>query len=96
MSVVLSPTLLTSIQQELNHVEKLEFETGLDSEGEPANWIWVVINAKAPKKAWSWESREHIRSVVRDKLKEADVTDWAYVRFRGADEEAPSKTISST
>ena len=56
MSVVLSPTLLTSIQQELNHVEKLEFETGLDSEGEPANWIWVVINAKAPKKAWSWES----------------------------------------
>ncbi len=96
MGTPLTKELLRPIQEKLNYVEKLEFQSGLDSDGEPANWIWVVMKANAPKQSWSWNTREHIRSVVREELKKADVTDWVYVRFRDADEEAPSTSISST
>ena len=96
MGSAVSRDLLKRVQRKLKEVERLEFQSGLDSEGEPATWIWVVFKADAPEKTWSWENRQRIRSFVKDELDKADVTDWAYVRFRSADEEAPSTSVSST
>jgi hypothetical protein len=92
----LSVDLLKKIQRKLKDVEKLEFQSGPDSEGQPSNRVWVVLKAKAPEQAWSWENRERIRSLIVEELKKAGVTDWTYVRFRYANEEKPSAFISST
>ncbi len=92
----LNRELLQGIQRTLQGVERLEYQSGMDSEGEPANWIWVVLSADAPERVRSWENRQQIRSRVIDLLGDAGVTDWVYVRFRSADEKAPLDSISST
>ena len=96
MGSPVSKELLRRIQRKLKDVEKLEFQSELDSAGEPATWIWVVFRADAPERARAWENRQKIRSILSDELKDAGVTDWSYVRFRSADEETPSTSVSST
>jgi hypothetical protein len=92
----LSREMLQGIQRTLQGVERLEYKSGTDSEGEPANWIWVVLRADAPESVRSWENRQKIRSRVIDLLGDAGVTDWVYVRFRSADEKSLLDSISST
>ena len=96
MGTPIDEDLLRKIWSELKNVEKLEFQSGLDSEGEPAAWVWVVFKARAPETAWSWNNREQIRSRVIEGLREAGVTDWVYVRFRNAGEETASTSARST
>lgn len=88
--------VLRNLQRGLSDVERFEFQSGLDSDGQPATWIWVVLKADAPEQAWSWENRKRIRDLVTAELEKAEVTDWTYVRFRRSDEEAPSASVSST
>ena len=96
MASPVTKEMLREIQANLEGVAHLQFESALDSTGEPASWIWIVLEADAPKKIWSWENRESIRSRVMDELKKGGVTDWIYVRFRSTDEAAASATVNST
>ena len=95
MDSSLTKDLLNEIQRNLVDVERLDFQSGPDSEGEPANWIWVVLRADAPKEAWSWDNRQLIRSKVIDEVQKANVPGWVYVRFRDEDEGAQPSTAST-
>ncbi len=88
--------LLQEIQRDLENVERFEFLSGPDSGGDPAVWVWAVLPSDPPEEAWSWENRQRIRFRVHDELREAGVSDWVYVYFRGADEEAPADFVHST
>ncbi len=68
-------------------VARLDVETGHDSEGEHAAWVWIVMRAEAPEEAWAWENRERMRDKVRQMVKDLDLFEWVYVRFRGEDED---------
>lgn len=88
--------LLQEIQRDLENVERFEFLSGPDSEGEPAVWVWAIFPSSAPEEAWSWKNWQRIQFRVQEDLREAGVSDWVYVRFRGADEEAQPDFIHST
>lgn len=87
---------LKRIQRKSKAIERFEFQSDLDSGGDPAVWVWVVFKTDASEDAWAWENRERLRSTIRDELKKVGVTDWVYVRFRSAEEESPSAFVSST
>ncbi len=70
-----------------DEVARLDVETGPNSLGEYAVWVWIVIRANVPEEAWSWENRERLRDAVRQMVKELEITDWIYIRFRGEDED---------
>lgn len=86
----ISEALIREVQRGLDDVERLDFETDVDSTGQPALWVWVVLRQGAPETAWSWDNRERIRTRVIETLKDKGVSDWVYVRFRRADEDTPS------
>ena len=88
--------LLQEIQRDLGNVERFEFLSGPDSEGEPAIWVWAVLSSDAPEEAWSPENWHRIQFRLHDELREAGVSDWVYLRFRGADEEAAADFVHST
>ena len=88
--------LLQEIQRDPENVERFEFLSGPDSEGEPAVWVWAILPPDAPEEAWSWKNWQRIQFRVHEDLREAGVSDWVYVRFRGADEEAQPGFIHST
>jgi hypothetical protein len=93
---VLLQEIQQEFEQEFEHIEQLDYESGLDSTGEPAAWIWVVFKADAPAEAWSWENRQKIRTHISDRFKEAGLPDWPYVRFRSKDEQKASISARST
>jgi hypothetical protein len=67
-------------------------ELGEDSSGEPAVWVWVVVNDDAAGEQ-DFDARA---AIVRDRIQQAvlqaDVKRWAYVSFRAA---AEQRTISN-
>jgi hypothetical protein len=69
-----------------DEVDHLEVETGTDSEGEPAVWVWIVLRSDASEHSWSWENREKLRTHLLDRLRKEGVDQWVYVRFRDAAE----------
>lgn len=85
-----SEALMSKVQRGLDDVQRIDFETDVDSTGEPAVWVWIVLREDAPETAWSWDNRERIRRHVVDRLRESGVSDWVYIRFRSADEDTPA------
>ncbi|NIR60038.1 MAG: hypothetical protein GWO02_11200, partial [Gammaproteobacteria bacterium] len=44
----ISEALIREVQRGLDDVERLDFETDVDSTGQPALWVWVVLRQGAP------------------------------------------------
>jgi hypothetical protein len=65
-------------------VENWRVETGEDSTGNEAVWVWVTIEDKD----LNWETRTKVRALVRDAVRRefGKQEPWVYVRFRGASE----------
>lgn len=64
-------------------VKDWHVETGEDSTGDPAVWVWVTL-----KDDVDWDVRQRLRTSVRDAVHRnlRRTEPWVYVRFRGADE----------
>ena len=87
-AAVATGELVQAIRAELgDEVERLDVEEGIDSDGEPALWVWIVLRSDAPETAWAWDRRRTMKAAVSKGLQEAGVGDWIYVRFRDASEE---------
>lgn len=70
-------------------VSDLRFETGEDSTGGAALWIWVVLkNEAAMKNVFSANVRA-ARVLLETTVRELGVGRWPYVRFRTDAELAP-------
>ncbi len=58
-------------------------ETGIDSTGDPAVWVWAMLKDDEVE----FVKRSRLRSMIRDVIDEmTDSMMLVYVRFRGASE----------
>lgn len=65
-------------------VVDFEYEIGLDSTGDPALWIWLILEQS--EDAWSRENRAELRERIDKTLRDVGVARWPYIRFRGVEE----------
>lgn len=65
-------------------VKDWQVETGEDSTGNEAVWVWVTLKDEDLDRA----PRDRVRELVRDAVHRSIQRDepWVYVRFRGASE----------
>jgi hypothetical protein len=83
----ISPSKIRKIRKALgNQVVGLEVKSGLDSGGEPAYWVWIILQAGVPEKAWASDNLKSLRSKVIEQLRIDGVSVWIYVRFRDSAE----------
>ncbi len=58
-----------------------------DSAGDPAVWIWVILQDATAESAAFPACTEPVRSTIAQALREAEIDRWPYVRFRGESEQ---------
>ena len=61
-------------------------EVGSDATGDPAVWVWVVVDDATPESTWSDGSLAKLTDQIRQAL--AGLNVWPYVHFRSESEEA--------
>ena len=66
-------------------VKKWEIDTGTDSTGENAVWIWAIIE-DASLAQLSQNARARLRDRIRDAVRQVSPMLRAYIRFRAASE----------
>ncbi len=59
-------------------------ETGEDSTGDEAIWVWVTLKDEDLDRETRARLRTLVRDAVHDRLRKREP--WVYVRFRGASE----------
>lgn len=64
-----------------------EFELGPDSTGEPAVWVWVIVDDAAGEEEGFTKAALKLEEQIREALLAAGVARWPYVRFRTATEQ---------
>ena len=62
-------------------VLELRFETGVDSSGGEAIWVWVIFEDELGEEALL-SSVESVRQLLGDAIRQLGVRRWPYVRFR--------------
>lgn len=72
-------------------VRDFKIETGYDANGDPAIWIWVVVDDDAVQQKEFPENTRSVRNTVEEILRELGVTRWPYVRFRTVSEQPASQ-----
>jgi hypothetical protein len=64
-------------------VVRIELEEGFDSTGDPALYIWVLLDDETTlHDEVTWQNVKQINRTIRDTLRDADEQRWPYVRFR--------------
>lgn len=69
-------------------VREIRFETGNDSNGDPAVWIWVEIDDDAATANVLSRNTRQVRSLLGECVRHLEVPHWPYVRFRTSSERA--------
>jgi hypothetical protein len=67
-------------------VTDFAIKAGLDSSGDPALWVWVIVKDEAADSHFS-EKAATIREQVVAVLEDARISRWPYVRFRTESEQ---------
>jgi hypothetical protein len=70
------------VHRSLGEAWRDEWGKGVDSEGEPAIWLWVYLKPDAPRSEWDFRNRQEILNTVQQIWNKAGLADWTYVRFR--------------
>ncbi|TVS19212.1 MAG: hypothetical protein EA424_09180 [Planctomycetaceae bacterium] len=73
-------------------VREIRFETGNDSNGDPAVWIWVEIDDEAATADVLSKNTRQVRSLLRECVRQLEIPHWPYVRFRTSSER-PEATL---
>jgi hypothetical protein len=68
-------------------VKSFDFELGEDATGDPAAWIWIIVDDAASDSQDFASTASEIRQRVRKAFAEARILRWPYVRFRSVSEE---------
>jgi hypothetical protein len=63
-------------------VWELRFETGEDSSGGPALWIWVVLKDEVAEKEVFLRTADAIHRILVDATTDLGIEQWPYIRFR--------------
>ncbi len=69
-------------------VAELRFETGPDSTGDPAMWVWVILRDDAGVGQPARQDVTPVRSLMFQAAREVAPDRWTYVRFRTVSEQA--------
>lgn len=69
-------------------VTEIRHALDTDAAGEPAIWVWVVLDDDTADSEEFFERSEVVRSRIVQSLREAQIARWPYVRFRGQSEQA--------
>jgi hypothetical protein len=69
-------------------VERVEFTQIIDSIGDPALRVTVVLDEATSDEERQWARLAPIAEAVRRALAEAEIDLWPYIRFRKASEQA--------
>jgi len=68
-------------------VARFHYELDLDSDDEPAIWLWVVFYDEQLEAQWPFENRMAMRQSIRDAFQAAGIPHWLYIRFRSDSED---------
>lgn len=68
-------------------VADLRFETGEDSNGDPAVWIWVEVADVAAEEEVFSKNTKQVRDIIESSLRKLGIQHWPYVRFRTSSEQ---------
>jgi hypothetical protein len=71
-------------------VHDLRFETGLDASGDPAIWIWVVVDDEAGELDVISANFRAIQDQLVRWLKRIGEKRWPYIRLQTVSEQVPS------
>ena len=63
-------------------VVRIECHPGFDYGGDPAVYIWVLMDDATPEAEQTLKKVRPIEHAIRARLEEAGETRWPYVRFR--------------
>jgi hypothetical protein len=90
--------VIKKLERELpREVERLRYEIDVDSGGDPAIWIWVVLpdgpsgdlfDWEETIPIWSWENRSRIRERIYSLFQESELEQLVYVYFLASSEAA--------
>jgi hypothetical protein len=69
-------------------VREIRFETGNDSNGDPAVWIWVEIDDDAATADLLSRNTRQVRSLLGECVRRLEIPHWPYIRFRTSSERA--------
>jgi hypothetical protein len=69
-------------------VREIRFETGNDSNGDPAVWIWVEIDDEAATADVFSKNTRQARSLLGECVRQLEIPHWPYIRFRTSSERA--------
>lgn len=89
-----SDDVMNALRDELRarpQVEELEWSRIIDSLGDPAYWITVVLNGRSGDWDRRWSELKPIKNAISARFREAGITDFPYVRFVTSDEFAAEK-----
>jgi hypothetical protein len=64
-----------------------EVEIGDDSTGDPALWLWIIVDDDVANDAEFPKLSANIQDRIRHALRKADIERWPYIRFRTANEQ---------
>jgi hypothetical protein len=74
-------------------VQTWDHEFGRDSTGEPAVWIWVVVDDDAPDDATFTTTTTRLQREIHRALDRAGLDRWPYVRFRTFSEQKSLQAV---
>lgn len=64
-----------------------DIEFGTDSTGDPALWLWIILEDRAADGVEFAALTAGVREQIRRALRDAQIERWPYIRFRTASEE---------
>ncbi len=79
--------VLASIERP-SYVTDIRFALDNDWAGEPAVWIWVIMEDAIADSEEILEHTDPVESTVVQALRDAKISRWPYLRFRGQSEQA--------
>ncbi|MFP4079330.1 MAG: hypothetical protein ACLFMW_09210 [Ectothiorhodospira sp.] len=65
-------------------VREIELTEGVDADGEPALWVWIVLEADTPTQEVMQPALSELRQHIKTYLAGEVPGLWAYVRVREA------------
>lgn len=68
-------------------IAELRHSLDIDSSGDPAVWIWVIVDDEAAKRERFFEHTATVRQSIQSALRRHGVRRWPYIHFRTVSEQ---------
>jgi hypothetical protein len=68
-------------------VVEIRHELSTDSTGDPAVFVWIILDDATSRSGWSRDHLEPIEDAVRAALADREIELWPYIRFRSFSEQ---------